>query len=106
MSDSIDLIVKLIPLFPLMAVIVNGLFGHRYSHDLAHRFAWGSVLMSFLCVLAVFTETLRTGAAREVVAYKWIFGGDLTINLAYLIAPLTCIMLLVITRVVFLIHVY
>ena len=106
MSDSIDLIVKLIPLFPLMAVIVNGLFGHRYSHDLAHRFAWGSVLMSFLCVLAVFTETLRTGAAREVVAYKWIFGGDLTINLAYLIDPLTCIMLLVITGVGFLIHVY
>ncbi len=50
MSDSIDLIVKLIPLFPLMAVLVNGLFGHRYSHDLAHRFAWGSVLLSFLCV--------------------------------------------------------
>ena len=106
MSDSIDLIVKLIPLFPLMAVIVNGLFGHRYSHDLAHRFAWGSVLMSFLCVLAVFTETLRTGAAREVVAYKWIFGGDLTINLAYLIDPWTCIMLLVITGVGFLVHVY
>lgn len=106
MSDSIDLIVKLIPLFPLMAVLVNGLFGHRYSHDLAHRFAWGSVLMSFLCVLAVFTETLRTGAAREVIAYKWIFGGDLTINLAYLIDPLTCIMLLVITGVGFLIHVY
>ena len=106
MSDSIDLIVKLIPLFPLIAVILNGLFGHRYSQELAHRFAWGSVLISFFCALAVFAETLKTGAARDVVVYKWIFGGDLTINLAFLIDPLTCIMLLVVTGVGFLIHVY
>ena len=40
------------------------------------------------------------------IAYQWIFGGDLTINLAYLVDPLTCIMLLVVTGVGFLIHVY
>ncbi|MFO0766554.1 MAG: NADH-quinone oxidoreductase subunit L [Nitrospiraceae bacterium] len=106
MTDSIDLIIKLIPVFPLLAATINGLFGHRYSHDLAHRFAWGSVLMSFLSVLAVFTDVLKTGAVHEVVAYKWIFGGDLTINLAFLVDPLTCIMLLVVTGVGFLIHVY
>jgi NADH-quinone oxidoreductase subunit L len=105
-TDSIDLIIKLIPFFPLLAVIVNGLFGHRYSHDLAHRFAWGSVLLSFLCALAVFTDQLKSGSVREVVVYKWIFGGDLTINLAFLVDPLTCIMLLVVTGVGFLIHVY
>ena len=42
--------------------------------------------------------------SREVIAYKWIFGGDLTINLAYLVDPLSCIMLLVVTGVGFLIH--
>jgi NADH-quinone oxidoreductase subunit L len=105
-SDSIDLIVKLIPLFPLIAVILNGLLGHRYSHGFAHRLACGSVFLSFLCTLAVFADQLKTGATREVVVYKWIFGGDLTINLAFLIDPLTCIMLLVVTGVGFLIHVY
>ena len=84
MTDSIDLIVKLIPLFPLLAVILNGLFGRRYSHDLAHRFAWGSVGLSFLCTIGVFTDILEPDAAHEVIAYQWIFGGDLTINLAYL----------------------
>ena len=106
MSDSIDLIVKLIPLFPLIAVILNGLLGHRYSQGFAHRLAWGSVFLSFLCTLAVFADILKTGGAREVIVYKWIFGGDLTINLAFLIDPLTCIMLLVVTGVGFLIHVY
>ena len=43
---------------------------------------------------------------RTVVLYPWIFGGDLQINLGFLIDPLTCVMLLVVTGVGFLIHVY
>jgi len=101
-----DLLIKLIPVFPLFAVIVNGLAGSRYSHETAHRLAWGSVGLSFLCTIGVFADVLRTGTAHEVIVYQWIFGGDLTINLAYLVDPLTCIMLLVVTGVGFLIHVY
>ena len=106
MSDLTDLLIKLIPVFPLLAVLANGLVGSRYSHEVAHRLAWGSVGLSFLCTVGVFAEILRTGKAREVVAYQWIFGGDLTINLAYLVDPLTCAMLLVVTGVGLLIHVY
>ncbi|MBH0187759.1 MAG: NADH-quinone oxidoreductase subunit L [Nitrospira sp.] len=106
MSDLTDLLIKLIPVLPLLAVISNGLLGSRYSHEMAHRLAWGSVGLSFLCVIGVFADILRTGTAHEVVAYQWIFGGDLTINLAYLVDPLTCVMLLVVTGVGFLIHVY
>ena len=106
MADLTDLLIKLIPVFPLLAVIANGLFGSRYSHEVAHRLAWGSVGLSFLCTIGVFSDVLRTGTAREVIAYQWIFGGDLTINLAFLVDPLTCAMLLVVTGVGFLIHVY
>jgi NADH-quinone oxidoreductase subunit L len=104
--DLTDLLIKLIPILPLLAVISNGLLGSRYSHDMAHRLAWGSVGLSFLCAIGVFADILQTGTSREVVAYQWIFGGDLTINLAYLVDPLTCVMLLVVTGVGFLIHVY
>lgn len=106
MSDVTDLLIKLIPIFPLLAVIANALLGSRYSHEVAHRLAWGSVGLSFLCTIGVFITILRSGAAREVIAYQWIFGGDLNINLAYLVDPLTCVMLLVVTGVGFLIHVY
>ena len=102
-----DLLIKLIPVFPLLAVIANGVFGrYLWSHEWAHRLAWGSVGLSFLCTVGVFADVLRTGTPHEVVAYQWIFGGDLTINLAYLVDPLTCVMLLVVTGVGFLIHVY
>ena len=106
MSDLTDLLIKLIPVFPLLAVLVNGLLGSRYSHDLAHRLAWGSVGLSFLCTVGVFIDIMRTGVSHEVIVYQWIFGGDLAINLAYLVDPLTCAWLLVVTGVGFLIHVY
>jgi NADH-quinone oxidoreductase subunit L len=102
-----DLLIKLIPVFPLLAVIANGIFGrYLWSHEWAHRIAWGSVGLSFLCTIGVLTDILHSGTVHEVIAYQWIFGGDLTINLAYLVDPLTCAMLLVITGVGFLIHVY
>ena len=59
-----DLLVILIPVFPLIAVILNGLLGNRYSHDRAHQLAWGSVLLSFLCAISVFVDTARSRAAR------------------------------------------
>ncbi|TSA04541.1 MAG: NADH-quinone oxidoreductase subunit L, partial [Nitrospiraceae bacterium] len=95
-----DLIVTLIPVFPLLAVLANGLnvmLGHRYSHDIAHRLAWGSVLLSFLCSVWVLGQTLAHPAPRNVIVYRWFFGADLTVNFGFLIDPLTCIMLLVVT---------
>jgi len=101
-----DLLIQLIPLFPLLAVILNGFVGSRYSPEVAHRLAWGSVGLSFLCSIGVCVDIIRTGRPHEVVAYQWIFGGDLTVNLAYLVDPLTCMMLIIVTGVGFLIHVY
>ena len=102
----LELLVILIPVFPLIAVLINGLLGHRYAPGLAGRIAVGSVGLSFLCSLAVFGNTVSTGQAHEVIAYTWIFGDTLTINMGFLIDPLTTIMLLVVTGVGFLIHMY
>ena len=101
-----DLLIKLIPVFPLLAVLLNGFLGRRYSQEVVHRLAWGSVGLSFLCTIGVFADIVRTGTPHEVIVYQWIFGGDLTVNFAYLVDPLTCMMLLVVTGVGFLIHVY
>ena len=101
-----DLLVILIPVFPLIAVLVNGLLGHRYAVDLAGRLAVGSIGLSFLCAVAVVAGVLSDPTPREVIAYSWIFGGDLHVNFGFLIDPLTAVMLMVVTGVGFLIHVY
>ena len=101
-----DWLVILIPVLPLLAVLVNGLLGHRYANGPAGRIACGSVGLSFLCALGVVAHVLPDPAPREVVAYSWIFGGDLHVNFGFLIDPLTAVMLMVVTGVGFLIHVY
>ena len=101
-----DWLVILIPVLPLLAVLVNGLLGHRYAHGPAGRIACGSVGLSFLCALGVVAHVLPDPAPREVVAYSWIFSGDLHVNFGFLIDPLTAVMLMVVTGVGFLIHVY
>ena len=101
-----DLLVILIPAFPLIAVLVNGLLGRRYATDLAGRIAVGSIGLSFLCAVAVVAGVLTDPTPREVIAYSWIFGGDLHVNFGFLIDPLTAVMLMVVTGVGFLIHVY
>ena len=101
-----DLLVILIPVFPLIAVLVNGLLGQRYATDLAGRIAVGSIGLSFLCAVAVVAGVISDPTPREVIAYAWIFGGDLHVNFGFLIDPLTAVMLMVVTGVGFLIHVY
>ena len=101
-----DLLVILIPVFPLIAVLVNGLLGHRYTTGLAGRIAVGSIGLSFLCAVAVVAGVLSDPSPREVIAYSWIFGGDLHVDFGFLIDPLTAVMLMVVTGVGFLIHVY
>ena len=101
-----ELIVILIPVFPLIAVIVNGLAGRRYSPDLAGKIACGSVGLSFLCALTVFLSVMLDPTPREIIAYSWIFGGKFHVDLAFLIDPLSAVMLMVVTGVGFLIHVY
>ena len=101
-----DLLVILIPVFPLIAVLVNGVLGHRYAADLAGRLSVGSVGLSLLCAVMVVGGVLSDPTPREVIAYSWIFGGDLHVNFGFLIDPLTAVMLMVVTGVGFLIHVY
>ena len=101
-----DLLVILIPVFPLLAVLVNGLLGRWYAHGPAGGIACGSVALSLLSAVAVVAHVLADPAPREVLAYSWIVSGDLHVNFGFLIDPLTAVMLMVVTGVGFLIHLY
>ncbi len=101
-----DLPVILIPVLPLIVVVVNGLLGHWYSPALAGRLAVGSVGLAFLCAVTVLVGVLSDPSPREVIAYAWIVGGDLHVDFGFLIDPLTTVMLMVVTGVGLLIHVY
>ena len=104
----IDL-VWLIPIFPLIGFLINGLFGKRFPEKVIGWIGALSVGASFLVALSIFMQLLGTDpASRSVqrIVYTWILSGDLNVPIGFLVDPLSMVMLLVVTGVGFIIHVY
>ena len=99
-------LVWLIPAFPLAAFFINGLFGRRW---LGHSTGWiasAAIGASALLSIGVFLDVVRGAGSTTVTLYQWIGVGDFRVNVAALVDPLSSVMLLVVTVVSFLVHVY
>ena len=104
----IDL-VWLIPIFPLIGFLINGLFGKRFPEKVIGWIGALSVGASFLVALSIFMQLLGTDpASRSIqkIVYTWILSGELNVPIGFLVDPLSMVMLLVVTGVGFIIHVY
>ena len=93
---------------PLIGFLINGLFGKwlKSSEKLSGVIACIAVGISFICSLLLFSNH-RGGEPIKEPLYEWIAGaGDLSVSIGFQVDALTIIMLLVITGVGFLIHLY
>ncbi|HYS92783.1 MAG TPA: NADH-quinone oxidoreductase subunit L [Candidatus Acidoferrales bacterium] len=97
-------LVWLIPLFPLVGTLVNALFGRRTGH-LAHWVAVPALGLGFVTSCLVFARVLH-GETYVGQLFPWINAGAFTTAVAVQVDQLTAIMLLVVTGVGFLIHLY
>ncbi|MCH7852006.1 MAG: NADH-quinone oxidoreductase subunit L, partial [Candidatus Marinimicrobia bacterium] len=99
----------LIPLFPLLGFLINGLFGRWLSERQSGIVATGMVLGSFFISAQLFLSLLARQGEQvvfEQTLFSWIHVGALHIPVRYLFDPLTAVMTLVITGVGLLIHIY
>ncbi len=103
-----ELLCALIPLFPLIGFIINGIGFRHVPKGLAGVIATVAVLASFLTSIFMFMAFLATGGGSPLVAtlFDWISVGDLRINFSFQIDQLSLLMLLVVTGVGTLIHLY
>ncbi len=95
----------LIPLFPLLGFLVNGLLGMFLPKGSAGWIGSIAVLASFICVLLLFNAVGPADSIR-IDLFSWIAFTGIDISFGLLVDPLTIIMLLVVTGVGFLIHLY
>ncbi len=99
-------IVWLIPLFPFLGFLIAGLNVRRISVVISGWVASAMILLSFILSLLLFLK-LAGGAPSETLRlFDWIKSGDLNIPFEFLIDPLSSIMMLIITGVGLLIHIY
>ena len=98
-----------IPALPLVGVAINGLFGKRMSRRAVGTVACAVIGLSFLLSLGAFVELTRLeeGARyHEVVLGTWMQLDGLSIDWGFALDPLSAVMILMVTGVGFLIHVY
>ncbi len=95
----------LIPLLPLMGFLVNGLLGKYLPKGSTGWIGSLTVLASFVCVLMIFKD-LGAAQSIQIDVFNWISFGNIDISFGLWIDSLTLIMLMVVTGVGFLIHLY
>jgi len=99
----------LIPLIPLAGAAVNGLLGRRFPKSLVTLVACGATGLAFILSLWAFFDLLKFAPDdRHVinVCFTWIASGDFVAKAEFLLDPLSAVMLLVVTGVGFIIHIY
>jgi NADH-quinone oxidoreductase subunit L len=100
-----------IPLFPLLGFLINASFGRRLPKAVSGWVATGAMLASFGWALGAVWRMLAlepVGGVRAIddVLYTWISSGSLEVPLAFRLDPLAAVMVLVITGIGALIHLY
>ncbi len=98
----------LVPALPLAGAAINAVFSRKMPSWLVSVIGVGAVGLSFIVALLEFLTVLGAGehGVFNVLLYSWIPVGDFKIDVAFLLDPLSALMLLVVTGVGFLIHVY
>jgi NADH-quinone oxidoreductase subunit L len=99
----------LIPLLPLVGAALNGLAGKRLPKSFVSAIACGTACASFIFAIISFFQLLSLAPEQRHIVrayFTWIESGDFIARAEFLLDPLSAVMILVVTGVGFLIHIY
>jgi NADH-quinone oxidoreductase subunit L len=94
-----------VPLAPLAGAIVAGLFGKQIGRAGSHWVAILGVAISFVASCAAFAHVLD-GETLNRSVYTWLASGDVRFEVGFLVDRLTALMMVVVTFVSLMVHVY
>ena len=96
-----------IVLAPLLAAIIAGLFGRQIGRAGAHWLTILAVGLSFVLSTLVLKNLYWDGGQVEnYTLYTWAVSDGLQMNVGFLIDRLTALMMVVVTFVSFMVHIY
>src|SRR5579884_1823517 len=97
----------LIPILPLVGSAINGLFGRRFSKGLVATVGLLFVGLSMLYTWYVAAQFFaHPGTIVQTYGLTWIQAGSFSVEYGFQLDQLSMLMILIVTGVGFLIHVY
>ena len=94
-----------IPLLPLIAAAIVGLFGSKLPRAAAHWLTIGAVGAAFVLSAMVLNATMG-GYTYNGNVYTWLVSGEIQFNVGFLIDNLSAMMMVVVTFVSLMVHIY
>ncbi len=102
--------IALIPLFPLLGFVINASLGRRLpkavSGGLASLVMLAVVRRVSVLIVWQLANLAPSQRVIEQTLYTWIASGDFVLDLTFRVDPLASVMILVITGIGSLIHIY
>lgn len=97
----------IIPLASLLGAVIAGLFGAQIGRKGAHTVTILGVATSFICSVIAFKHIVLDGAGpyNETI-YTWAVSGGISFQVGFLIDNLTTLMMIVVTFVSLMVHIY
>ncbi len=97
---------KFIIFLPLAAAIISGFFGKIIGNRSSQIITSLFVSLSALISIYIFYDVINNGYINNVVIGKWISSGQLDVNWSIKIDQLSAVMLVVVTLVSSIVHIY
>ena len=94
-----------VPLLPLIASFIVGILGRKLPEFFASSMTISSVFISFLLSCMTLNETLN-GLILNQTIYQWLLTGHYQFEVGFLIDNLTAMMMVVVTFVSLMVHIY
>src|SRR5205823_14508628 len=99
----------LIPLLPFLGFLLNASFGRRVTKAVSGAVACGMMVVSFAVSAAAVARLVAMEPDSRAIApraFTWISSGDFTAAFTLRLDPLSAVMILVVTGIGSLIHIY
>jgi len=96
----------LIVVLPLIGFLLNGLFGNRLGRGFVSAVGCGLPVLAFLVAIMAVRGVLGSEAPLVETAFRWALIGDFTFEISFYLDRLSSVMVLIVTGVGSLIHVY
>ena len=98
-----------VPLIPLIGFLINGFFGKKLPEKLVGTIASLALGLSFVITVVLFFELLKLDPHHRQIEqhiFTWMTAGKFELPFALVMDPLSAVMMLVVTGISFLIHIY
>jgi len=107
MSDAVNMrgLYLIVPFAPLVASIIVGLWGPKIGRAASHTLCILGVAAAFVASIFILRD-VQGGHLFNGDVYAWLVSGNFKLAIGFLIDPLTATMLVVVTFVSLMVHVY